>query len=308
MREPPGTEFVDYYALLEVEVESTRDDVRRAFRGKLLEVHPDKATEPRDGHLLGQVMRAWEILGDEDLREAYDRIWRLHHRGEGLDLESRLPHVTESDRPQNRARSVLFLLLENRGGEALERLRGLGETAPLFLREHLDSDEFIDAAFLIAELFEARKAWFEAIEWLDHLIRAERGRRRHRPCYAQALDRTRKLLIRRTAQELEPRVALEYLRRAELLGLDRAQRVEVAKRRAHCYLAMGMRVEAARQVEIARELQPHAKGLARLERELAGVIERGSDGSDPDESDPDEPDPDEPDRASDGTDRPVGSE
>ena len=41
-------------------------------------------------------MRAWEILGDPELRESYDRVWRLRQRGEWLDEESSIPHVTES--------------------------------------------------------------------------------------------------------------------------------------------------------------------------------------------------------------------
>ncbi len=267
----PGEEFFDYYGLLEIEADVEREDVRRAFRLRLLEVHPDKSTEPIDPGLFAQVMRAWEILGDEDLRESYDRIWRLHQRGEGA-WESRIPHITESDRPQDQARAILFLLLEERGGEALERLRGLGEAAPAFLFRHLDSDEFIDSAFLLAELFDARRSWFEALEWLDHLLRVERGRRRHRPCFPEALDRTRRLLIRRTAGELEPRVALDYLRRAESLGLDRPQSVEVAKRRAWCYLEMGMRVEAARFLKEVLQLQPGVKGIGKLTDELRDLL------------------------------------
>ena len=260
--------FVDHYATLAVEFDADRDTIRRAFRRRLLEAHPDKSAEPTDGLDLALVMRAWEILGDPDLRDSYDRIWRLHSGEDLLDEASRLPHVTESDRPQNRARSILFLLLEDRADEALERLRTLGEAAPGFLREHLDSDEFIDSAFLIAELFEARKSWVESLQWLEHLLRAEAGRRRHRPCYPQALDQARRLLIRRTVQDLEPRAALEYLRRAEALGLDRHQQFEVARRRAECYLEMDMRVEARRYLDDAMMLAPKGKGLRRLQDEL----------------------------------------
>jgi len=276
MRAPTGAEFTDFYELLGVGFGAERDAIRRAFRARLLEVHPDKSAEPTDVRLLAQVMRAWEVLGDDELREEYDRVWRLRRRGEEPESASKLPHITASVRPQDQARSILYLLLEERGGEALERLRGLGDGAADFLAEHLDSDQFIDAAFLIAELFESKRSWFESLEWLECLIRTERTRRRHRPCYPEALDRARRLLIRRTAAELEPRVTLEYLRRAEILGLDRAQRVEVAKRRAQCYFDLGMRVEAARQVRTALDLQPGAKGLGKLRSELSDELDEGS--------------------------------
>ena len=67
-------------------------------------------------------------------------------------------------------------------------------------------------------------------------------------------------------------MALEYLRRAEQLGLSRLERVEVCKRRAQCYLSLDMKNEAAKHLREALELQPQAKGVRRLREALADYL------------------------------------
>ena len=67
-------------------------------------------------------------------------------------------------------------------------------------------------------------------------------------------------------------MSLEYLRRAEKLGLSRLERVEVYKKRAQNYLAMDMRAEAARQLQKALALQPNLKGASRLQDALEDYL------------------------------------
>ncbi|HIA28144.1 MAG TPA: J domain-containing protein [Planctomycetes bacterium] len=268
----PEDNFIDHYLVLKVPPDCKPKKLRIAFRKRLLEVHPDKLVEPVDDHQLQEVMIAFEILSDPDLRQAYDRIWKIE-KGGGTADSSRLLHVTESARPVNRARSILYLLLEERADEALERLQELEPVERSFLREHLRSEEFIDAAFLLGEVEESRNRWVQALQWYEEVVRSEARRRWHRPCHGEAIDRARRLLVRRAAvKTVEPRVALEYLRRAERLGLDRSGKVEVAKKRAQCYLQMEMKAEAARHLQVAIELQPQVKGIGRLLAALEGYL------------------------------------
>lgn len=263
--------FIDHYAVLAVARDAGGREIRRAFRARVLEVHPDKAPRPVDPARLRLVMRAFEVLSDDDLRENYDRALELWERAEAP--ESNVPHITENERPVGRARAILYLLLNERTEEAMDRLRFLEEEPVHFLGEHLDHGEFVDAAFLIAEDFQKRKLHTEALHWLQEIVNRESGRRKQRPCYPEVLEQTKKILIQRLQDaKLEPRVSLEYLRRAEDLGLTRPERVEVYKKRAQCYLEMDMLVEAAKQLHKAMELQPNLKGATRLQEALEDYL------------------------------------
>ncbi len=260
-------DFQDYYSVLGLEVDCTQDQIKAAFRKKLLEVHPDKSEFPRDPDEMRQLLEAHDVLSQQDSRDRYDRMWNIVFREENAD---RTPHVTESDRPAARARSILFLLLEQRNSEALSRLDDLGPGARLFLRKHLTDDEFVDACFLIGEFHEDLKQQSRALEWYEDLLRAESKRQSHRPCYPEARDRARRLLLKKVVKNTDPRVALEYLRRAEQLGLDRSTKGEVARRRASCYLEMDMKVEAGKHLSIAMKILPKSKMLNELSEMLEG--------------------------------------
>lgn len=263
----------DYYQILAVEPNAPSRDIRKAFRARVLEVHPDKAAEPTDGEALRDLIQAFEVLGDPEMREDYDRILRIQKIGSGEE-KSKLPHVTESERPINQARSVLYLLLRERGQEALERLRTFEESPRLFLRRHLDEEEFIDAAFLLGEVYEKRGALVAALRWYQEVIEQEADRRMHRPCLGETVDRVKRLLIYRLASHEDPRVVLQYLRRAEALGLSRVEKADVLKRRAQCFLDLDMKDVAAQNLREALHLNPQAKGTQRLREALSHYWDR----------------------------------
>lgn len=58
------------YEVLGVAPDATDDELRRAFRTKLRETHPDTGG---NAAVFVQVQRAWELVGTPDARAAYDR-------------------------------------------------------------------------------------------------------------------------------------------------------------------------------------------------------------------------------------------
>lgn len=271
MRPEMQDSLPDYYRLLEVEPSATVQTIRRAFRVRVLAVHPDKAVEPTDPGQLHDLIQAFETLVDPDLRDDYDRRRRIINRSSD-DEESKIPHVTESDRPVDRARAILYLLLRERRQEALERVRGIEGSVASFMQEHLEIEEFIDAAFLLGEVFERKSAFIPALQWYQQVLQSEKTRRQHRPCLSETIERVKRLLIARLGAHEDPRVALDYLRRAQDLGLDRLERIEVAKRRAQCYLELEMLDVAARHFREALQLQPQLKGARRLREALRDYL------------------------------------
>ncbi|KAI0050968.1 DnaJ-domain-containing protein [Auriscalpium vulgare] len=75
--------LVDYYAVLGLDNSATADDIRKAYKQKVLETHPDKlpleASEEEKAEAqerFAHVHEAFQTLGDADERRAYD----IHYR------------------------------------------------------------------------------------------------------------------------------------------------------------------------------------------------------------------------------------
>lgn len=69
----------DFYKLLGVSRDAAKKDIKKAYRQKSLEYHPDKNKEEGAAEKFAEINRAYEVLSDEAKREIYDR-----HGEEGL--------------------------------------------------------------------------------------------------------------------------------------------------------------------------------------------------------------------------------
>jgi DnaJ-class molecular chaperone len=69
----------DFYKLLGVSRDATLKEIKKAYRQKSLEFHPDKNKAEGAAEKFGQIARAYEVLSDEEKREIYN-----NHGEEGV--------------------------------------------------------------------------------------------------------------------------------------------------------------------------------------------------------------------------------
>lgn len=73
----------DYYEILGVAHDATQEDIKRAYRRRAKELHPD-TNENSDGEEMAELNVAYETLSDEERRRLYDET------GSGNDVRKRM--------------------------------------------------------------------------------------------------------------------------------------------------------------------------------------------------------------------------
>ena len=71
----------DYYTLLGVARNASEEDIRRAFRRKAMEFHPDRNKSPDAEEKFKEINEAYQVLSDSKKRGQYDRFGRAGVNG-----------------------------------------------------------------------------------------------------------------------------------------------------------------------------------------------------------------------------------
>jgi curved DNA-binding protein CbpA len=78
----------DYYKILSVDINSSKEEIVKSFRGLAKEYHPDKNNSENAAELFREIFEAYEILRDETKRIEYNKFWRKKYGNIELPIES----------------------------------------------------------------------------------------------------------------------------------------------------------------------------------------------------------------------------
>lgn len=102
------TDFRDYYAILQVEPDADREEIKKSHRRLILEWHPDKRPDSptRSGTKMFQLINdAWDVLKEDDKRAEYTKMWRIWQK-------EKLQPMERAELARKEGRSVVLIMLE----------------------------------------------------------------------------------------------------------------------------------------------------------------------------------------------------
>ncbi len=77
--------MIDYYAILNIEQNATKKEVKIAFKGEALKWHPDRNSSPDAKERMQIINEAYLILKDDEARTRYDKQYQRFYRSNQQD-------------------------------------------------------------------------------------------------------------------------------------------------------------------------------------------------------------------------------
>lgn len=259
-----------YYEILNIDVTSSPEQIKRAFRRRAKELHPDVNQTLGDTvEAMQTLLRAYETLIDPDRREEYDRRMMILRPEVRFDYREFLKSRPEDHEFQ--AKLVFFDLLHHNEREAVTLYDELRARPGFELSACLDREDYMDCAYLLAEEYERRDDLRVAFDLLISVIEFELDRPYFRHFFVEVIEKLRSLVCFHMTASLPARDVIECIDEVLLLDLGHKELAFFLKRGAELYADLGDPVTATSYLQRGLELDQKLAGTKKLRERLSAL-------------------------------------
>lgn len=260
-----------HYDVLELKATCTQEEIKRAFRRRAKELHPD-VSAPTDRSLeeMRRLILAYETLIDPRRRREYDRTHFIYRDDYKFDYRSFLRG--RKDDPFSQSKLVFFDLLHNHADDAIDLYDSLSADSSFDLSEYLDREDFMDCAFLLAEEYERKGQYVRAYNLLITIVRCEFAKPYFRHFLREVTDRLKAMVCLKMPQVIGTRQLLRYLDELIAFGFSRKDTAFFLKKAAELHSELEEIDAAAVYLQRGLELDDKLTGVKKL-KEKIGLVD-----------------------------------
>jgi curved DNA-binding protein CbpA len=161
----------NYYELLGVDKGTSGAEIKKAFREKAKQLHPDIAGS-NQAEAMRKLLAAYEILSNPERRYEYDKMYARFVKKAGFNYRTWL---NEQEDPESQAKLIFYELLHLEEEKAIAIWQKNG-ALDFRLDKYLDKEDWMDCQYILAEELDKRGFTFEAFKLMASVLVEERQR------------------------------------------------------------------------------------------------------------------------------------
>jgi len=205
----------NHYELLGINQSASPSEIKRAFREKAKQLHPDIAGVTR-AEAMRKLISAYEVLSNPERRFEYDKAYSRFVKKCGFDYRKWL---SEQDDPSCQAKLIFYDLLHLEEDRAIEVWRKNG-ALDFHMEKYMDREDWMDCSFILAEELDRKGCSYEAFKLLAAIL-AEERRRPYFRHFTEEIENFIKLLVKsRLKPSLNRETWIECLKTMMELGFS----------------------------------------------------------------------------------------
>lgn len=257
-----------YYEILNVDISSSAEEIKRAFRKRAKELHPDvNPFADTDTEAMQGLLDAYETLMDPRRREDYNRRNFIIPPEVKFDYREFLRRHPDDESCQSQL--VFYDLLHHNESEAVDLYERLSVRDGYSLLDHIGREDYMDCAFLLAEEYERQNRLSKAFRLLIGIVKLEQEKPYFRHFFVEVTDRIRTIVCFKMPGHMVPSEVIGHLNTVLTMDLGDKDLAFYLKKAAELYLDLGDAATAAAYLQRGLELDEKLAGTKKLRDRLA---------------------------------------
>ena len=243
----------DCYKILGVSHNATASEIKKAYRAKAKQFHPDSVEassedeKKRSEAQFKKIVEAYQILSDIKQRTLFDESYAAwagfshfyHHRKKTDSFDYRTWLLERGDE-ESLSKLVFYDLMHNREDEAVEYFKKLNTSRVGFsLSRYFTREDFMDYGYILCEELIIRAEYYDSILLLEQIIRMEYSYSYFRLFFPEVLDLARSVLKKHICNTISDELAIDVYERALELNFGKKDDAFFLARVAECYFRLG---------------------------------------------------------------------
>ena len=233
----------DCYKILGVPQNATASEIKRAYRKKAKELHPDLSSGAETSAQFQELVKAYEILSDAKQRSIFDVSYSAYYKRASSRNENFFDYRTwllNRDDEESKCKLVFFDLMHNREDDAVSLFKKLNSQNFNFsLSRWFVREDFMDFGFILCEELVIRQEYYDAAILLEQIIRMEYSYGYFGLFFPEVIKFARYIYRKHIFDTLSDELAIDVFERALELDLGKSDDAFFLSKIAHCYLCLG---------------------------------------------------------------------
>lgn len=246
------------WAELGVKPGASPEQIRRAFRSRVKELHPDSGGEPdRAGERISRLVEAYRLLL-EGFKSGH------YHFATPIKPFDYREFLQERHDPRSRAKLVRYELNKGRDEEAIRIYLEVELLHHRFVLKHLDRDEAMDTLLMLGQAFRRQGDFWRSLDVLVLLAEEERRLPTLGLIYEEVEEALHDLILHHVPPTVELQEHLFQIRRVLPHLSDARRKLTLQLKAAVLARQHGDEAEAQRWIQEAQRSCPNHRQLSRL--------------------------------------------
>ena len=212
----------DFYQILGVRPKATLAEIKRAYREKVKQLHPDLTGDSSSRDEFNEVVQAYRVLSDARQRSIFDESFfiKIKRSYKNADTFNYYEWLKARDDEESRSKFIFYTLMHQKEDEAVAEFKRMQMNhADFSLKKWFTREDFMDYGYILAEELVIRGEYYDAIILLEQIIQMEYSYHYFYIFFPDVLDFTLNILKKNIDGVISDELALDVYERALDLNL-----------------------------------------------------------------------------------------